>query len=307
MLEACKADLDQHLEKLSDLNVPHGRISLGIAQGLAVVVQACPFRPSYFSTSIITEIWTFAGSLLQLSGKSDLRSSQVQIQIAWTLIGALMSVGTQFVKSHLNQLLLLWQNALPRPFSKEIIASRSISELQYLLHVKERALSALRLFLQYNDKLITLDTSKRIITMLSDTSVFVARLPAAPITDDIRLLAPHAQLAESGVKVKMRVMRCYCHLIRQDSRNLASPELLVSTISVFGDSNRQTSNAKPILMGSTDALVAATDNYAWGLSSYVKLLSIPESNSFHDQRQGRHWSVWSSEIDLLEQMVSLFA
>jgi hypothetical protein len=37
------------------------------------------------------------------------------------------------------------------------------------------------------------------------------------------------------------------------------------------------------------------------------LLSIPESNSFHDQRQGRHWSVWSSEIDLLEQMVSLFA
>jgi hypothetical protein len=306
MLQECRSDLDFHLEKLQDTNIPHGRIALGIAQGVAVVVQAYPFRPSYFSTSVVTEIWTFAGSLLQMSGKSDLRSSQHQIQAAWTLIGALMSVGAQFVKSHLNQLLLLWKNALPRPFSKDMMASRNIAELQYLLHVKERALAALSLFLQYNDKMLTLDTSRRIVTMLSDTSVFVARLPVSPITEDVRVQSSYSQLAEGGIKVTMRVMRCYCHLIHQDSRNLASPELLMSAISVFGDPDRQvptSSNVKPTVVGSMDILTSTSDNFAWGASSGVRFLSIPGNSGQGDGIRDRHWSVWGSDVDLLEQMV----
>lgn len=139
MLSSCKFDLQKHLDLLNDTSVPHARVALGVAQGLAAVVQVCSYRPLYFSNVVVTEIWTLANTLLQMSGKSDLRSSQVQIQVSWNLIGALMTSGTQFVKSRINQLLLLWQNALPRPFSKESMASRNIAELQYLLHVREKS------------------------------------------------------------------------------------------------------------------------------------------------------------------------
>ena len=307
MIVSCNRDLQQHLEALTDNALPHRRIALGLAQALAVLVQVCPSRPLYFSTNVITEIWTLANSLLQMSGKSDLRTSQVQIQVAWTLIGALMSIGLQFVKSRLSQLLLLWQNALPRPFSKEAMAGRSHAELQYLLHVKERALAALHLFLQYNDKLLTHDISKRIAMMLSDTSVFVARLPQTSPTDDARVVALQSQVTEIGVKVKMRVIRCYSCLVRHDNRNIAGPELLMTAISVFAEGDPQilkSITTKPVMAGSFDSLSSIVDNYAWGVSSYMKPLSVPDDQRGDSDRHSGHWSIWSSESDLLERMVS---
>jgi hypothetical protein len=236
-------------------------MAVGVAQGLAVIVQACPSRPLYFSTTVISEIWTLASSLLKMSGKSDLRSSQIQIQVAWTLIGALMSIGFHFVKSCLGQLMFLWQNALPRAFTKETMAGRNISELQYLLHVKERALAALLLFLQYNERLITHDTSKRIATMLSDTSAFVGRLPSTPLTDDMRTIALYTQLSDISVKVKIRVLRCYSLLARYDDRNIAGPELLMTTISVFAETEPSKGiSSKPPMISSFDSFASVTDN-----------------------------------------------
>lgn len=304
MLSSCKSELQKHLDLLSETNVPHGRIALGIAQGLATVVHICSYRPLYFSRTIVTEIWTLANTLLQLSGKSDLRSSQVQIQVAWNLIGALMTSSSQFVKSRINQLLLLWQNALPRAFTKESMASRNIAELQYLLYVRERALTALYLFLQYNAKLLTSDTSKRIITMLSDTSISVGRLPAAPATDDARLLASYSQLAEIAIKVKMRVFRCYNQLVDHDVRKIAGPELLMNAISSFVESDPLVSKfvgGTQSVVASFESLVSTVDNYAWGVSSYTRLLSIASDTT--ERSQGRHWSIWDSDSEVLEQMV----
>lgn len=303
----CKIALQRHLEQLGDNAVPHGRIALGIAQGLAVVVQICPFRPLYFSTDGVNEVWTLATSLLQVSAKSDLRISQVQIQVAWNLIGALMVAGSQFIKSRLNQLLLLWQNALPRPFSRDSMAGRTHSELQYLVHVKEKALTALYLFLHYNSKLLTNDTSKRIVTMLSDTSTFVGRLPSAPSTDDIRLLTSHSQLIEIGTKVRMRIFKCHSSLVSYDSRNTAGPELLMATIAGFVESEATSAKyipGKSAAHGSSDCLALTGDNYAWGVSGYVGYLSIPDG-IFDDRRQRRHWSVWDSNDDIVEQLVSI--
>ena len=304
MLTSCKSDLQKHLDLLSETGVPHGRIALGIAQGLAAVVQVCSYRPLYFSTDVVTEIWTLANSLLQMSAKSDLRNSQIQIQISWNLIGALMTTGAQFVKPHINQLLLLWQNALPRPFPRESMANKKHADLQYLLHVRERALAALYLFLQYNSKLLTQDTSKRIATMLSDTNTFVGRIPSAPLTDDARLLASHSQLTEIAIKVKMRVFRCYNRLVDHDIRKIAGPELLMNAISVFVESDPQPSKfvvGTQTIVTSFESLSASTDNYAWGVSSYFNCLSIPDEGA--DRSQGRHWSIWDSDSDVLEQMV----
>jgi hypothetical protein len=307
MLSSCKSDLRKHLDLLNEAGVPHGRVALGIAQGLAAVVQVCSYRPLYFSSDVLTEIWTLSNELLQQSGKSDLRSSQVQIQVSWNLIGALMTSGSQFIKSRVNQLLLLWQNALPRPFQKESMSSRNTTELQYLLHVKEKALAALHLFLQYNTKLLTHDTAKRIVNMLSDTSVFVRRLPSAPVTDDTRLLASYSQLAEIAIKVKMRVFRCYCKLVDYDIRKIAGPELLMSAISVFVEIDPLVSkfvSGTQTVVTSFESLSSTVDNFAWGVTSYTKILSI--SDGAVDRCGGRHWSVWDSDDEVLEQMVPHF-
>lgn len=284
-------------------------MAIGIAQGLAVVVQVCPSLPLYFSTTVISEIWTLAISLLKISGKSDLRSSQIQIQVAWTLIGALMAIGFHFVKSRLSQLLLLWQNALPRAFPKDAMAGRNVAELQYLLHVKERALAALLLFLRYNDRMVTFDTSKRIAAMLSDTSSFVGRLPAMPVTDDVRTISSYTLLSEVSIKVKMRVLRCYSLLARHNDRNIAGPELLMTTISVFAEAEPQNSKSfasKPITIASFDSFASVTDNFAWGVTSYMTLLTIPGAGEFNTEGQMKHWSVLSSEGDELEEMVLPF-
>lgn len=305
MLAICKSDLTHHLELLSDAAAPHGRVALGLAQGVSALVQICPFRPLFFSTDVIVDIWTLANSLLQMSGKSDLRSSQVQIQVSWNLIGGLMAAGPQFVKSRINQLLLLWQNALPRPLPKDSMAGRNTAELQYLLHVREKGLTALCLFLRYNVKLLTHDTSKRIAAMLADTNTFVGRLPTGASTDDPRLLVSQSQLLDIAVKVKMRVLRCYYLFVSQDVKTVAGPELLMTAISIFVDSDPLISKfipGKSPAVGSFDSFASSTDNYGWGVSSYIRWMSTSEWN--YGKTPRRHWSVWDSDCDILEQMVN---
>ena len=217
-----------------------------------------------------------------------------------------MSIGFHFVKSRLSQLMLLWQNALPRAFSKEAMAGRNISELQYLLHVKERALAALLLFLQYNERLITHDTSRRIATMLSDTSAFLGRLPNMPLTDDMRTIAVYSQFLDISVKVKMRVLRCYSLLVRYDDRTIAGPELLMTTISVFAEAEPQISKAvssKAPAVSSLDSFASVTDNYAWGVTSFLVPLTLPGIGETRKVGATRHWSVLSSEGDALDSMV----
>lgn len=304
MLAICKSDLNHHLDLLSDAAAPHGRFAVGLAQGVSALVQICPFRPLFFSTEVVVDIWALANSLLQMSSKSDLRSSQVQIQVSWNLIGGLLAAGPQFVKSRINQLLLLWQNALPRPLPRDAMASRNIAELQYLLHVREKALSALSLFLRYNAKLLTHDTSKRIATMLADTNTFVGRLPTGSTTDDPRVLSSQSQLLDVAVRVKMRVLKCHYLIEKQDIKTVAGPELLMTAISTFVDSDPLIAKfipGKSPNIGSLDTFASATDNYGWGVSSHVRWLSTSHWNESQPSR--RHWSVWDSDSDILEQMV----
>jgi HEAT repeat-containing protein 5 len=272
------------------------------------VVQVCPFRPLYYSASLITDIWNLAITLLQLSGKSDLRISQVQIQVAWILIGALMSLGSHFIKSHLSQLLLLWQNALPRSLPREAIVSRSSAELQYLLHVRERSLAALHLFLLYNGKMVTYDISKRIVSMLSDTVAFVARLPLPHPTDDARLLNAQLQLAETVFKIRTSVFRCYSTLSRCDQRYSAGPEILMTAISIFTDPDlgglKSGTSMRALNSGAFESLSSIEDNFSFGVSGHLKKLTIPGNIRARDKKQVRHWSMWTTDSDLLDDVVN---
>jgi len=303
-LHLLKTDLEEELAILNENPALHGRICVGLAQGLAVLVQISPFRPLYHSTNVLSDVWSIAISLLQLSGKSELRISQVQIQAAWILISSLMSCGNQFIKSHLNKLLLLWQNALPRPISKDIMAGRSATETQYLLLLKERALAALGLFLRYNEKLMTLDLSKRIMTMLADTSAFVARIPPFPAPEETRNLSAHLQLNDSIYRVKAQIFQCYTSLLRCDRRNTASSEILMTAISIFAEADSSMSMSATTTRSTINtALESPTlpeDNFLWGITSYFKSLTIPGSDV---RVEKPHWAICNSELCHIEDQV----
>src|SRR5437016_491618 len=56
-----------------------------------------------------------ATQLLKRAGEHDVKIAGVEIEVAWTLINSLMSLGPNFFRPPLLQLLVLWCNALPKP------------------------------------------------------------------------------------------------------------------------------------------------------------------------------------------------
>ncbi|KAH6576085.1 hypothetical protein BASA62_001631 [Batrachochytrium salamandrivorans] len=138
---------------------------LGYANFIAAVTSVIPLRPLYAVYEDAATIFGFSTQLLRLVGTSrDHRISACQAQVAWTLIGSLMSLGPNFVKAHLSQLLLIWKNVFPKSQPKDINASRNELEWNLLLVSRESALAALYSFLIYNAKdLATNDVAKRIV------------------------------------------------------------------------------------------------------------------------------------------------
>ena len=77
------------------------RKCLGYVHGLAAVLSTASQRPLDGSVDVYAGVLQQATNLLKSSGSSDLRVSSCQLQIAWTMIGGLMSLGPSFVKIHL--------------------------------------------------------------------------------------------------------------------------------------------------------------------------------------------------------------
>lgn len=291
-LSVCMNSLNRELSQLSS-----GRNStrrcVGFANGLAATLSASPSRPLHGSVDINSRVLTMATNLLKSSGQSELRVSATQIQVAWTLIGGLMSLGPNFVKIHLSQLLLLWKNALPKPLAKDNTSARSFLESSFLTHVRECALGSILAFLEFNSRLLTVDVSKRIATMLQSTTAFLKTLPSKKTTDDIsQRLTPALQLYDLDMMVQRRVLQCYVKLVNISpaggSEALLQSNLLTLAISLFADPE----NYSPNSLSASIANAAATfesiwdvgDNSGFGITglvagSRVKKLPGQQANS----------------------------
>ena len=119
--------------------------ALGHAYGLAALVSIVPQRPLYVSYDVSAKVLDMATQLLKRAGEHDIKVAGTEVEVAWTLIASLMSLGPNFVRPHLPQLLVLWRNALPKPTSKDSAsnAGRPIAEWLFLLHIRESALGAI--------------------------------------------------------------------------------------------------------------------------------------------------------------------
>lgn len=259
------------------------RKCIGFAHGLAATLSASPLRPLYGSVDVNNRVLSMSTGLLKTSSKSELRKASTEIQVAWILIGGLMSLGPNFVKIHLSQLLLLWKNALPKPLARDNTAHRGFLEASFLCHVRECALGSILSFLKYNSRLLTVDVSKRIATMLQSTTAFLNALPSKKTHDDIsQRLMPALQLRDLEMMVQRRVLQCYITLITTSpaggSEALLQSNLLTLTVSLFADPEFGVSNSLSASIaaaaGTFETVWDMADNAGVGVTSLIRGFSL---------------------------------
>ncbi|KFA47011.1 hypothetical protein S40293_09710 [Stachybotrys chartarum IBT 40293] len=293
-LSVCMNSLSRELSLLSTgRNSP--RRCIGFAHGLAATLSASPSRPLYGSVDIFSRVLTMATNLLKSSSQSELRISSMQIQVAWILIGGLMSLGPNFVKIHLSQLLLLWKNALPKPLAKDNTSARSVLESSFLTHVRECALGSILAFLEFNSRLLTVDVSKRIATMLQSTTAFLRTLPAKKTSEDIsQRLTPALQLQDLDRMVQRRVLQCYIKLVNLSpaggSEALLQSNLLTLAISLFADPENYTVNSLSASIansvGAFESIWDVSDNNGFGITGLVSGFAVKQLPGQHESSTG---------------------
>lgn len=289
-LSVCMNSLTRELSILTNgRNSP--RRCIGFSHGLAATLSASPLRPLHGSLDINSRVFSMATNLLKSSGQSELRVSSTQIQVAWILIGGLMSLGPNFVKIHLSQLLLLWKNALPKPLAKENTSARGLLESSFLTHVRECALGSILAFLDFNNRLLTVDVSKRIAAMLQNTNAFLRTLPSKKTTDDVsQRLTPSLQLQDLDMMVQRRVLQCYVKLVNQSpaggSEALLQSNLLTLAISLFADPDNFTPNSLSASIANAaatfDTIWDVGDNSGFGITSLVSAFDVKRLPGQHD-------------------------
>ncbi|KAL9008784.1 MAG: hypothetical protein Q9173_006126, partial [Seirophora scorigena] len=272
----CMNNATRELAHLTTGRQSHRRC-IGFANGLAAVLSVSPLQPLYGSLEISSRALSIATELLKGSGRSELRVSSTQVQVAWILIGGLMSMGPDFVKIHVSQLLLLWRNALPKPLTKENTAQRDVAELSYLTHVRECALGSILSFLESNQRLVTLDVSIRIAALLQNTTDFLETLPIRKKDEDpMSRIIPSLQLADLIVMVRRRVLQCYTQLINfgpaSGADALGDSKLLSLAVALFADPVYAPSSLESSIANSTanfECIWDIADNSGFGITGLV--------------------------------------
>ncbi|KAF9474335.1 clathrin-coated vesicle protein [Pholiota conissans] len=256
--------------------------ALGHAYGLAALVSIIPRRPLYVSYDVSAKVLDLATQLLKRAGEHEVKIGGVEVEVAWTLIAALMALGPNFVRPHLPQLLVLWRNALPKPTSKDsgpgAAAGRSVAEWVFLLHVRESALSAVLCFLKNNTALITLDVARRIASLLSNALSFANNFISLNVEDPADALpialTPTGQrplnMRDREALLRRRVHQCFTSLGFGSIPDTTQMVLLQGAVSLFaspeGYAGSSVQAAIASSTGTFGGLWTAADGYAYGVA-----------------------------------------
>ncbi|KAI4916154.1 hypothetical protein J4E85_010242 [Alternaria conjuncta] len=274
------------------------RKCVGLANGLSAVLSTSTSQPLHGSVDVNSRVLQQATSLLKSASNSDLRIGSTQIQVAWILIGGLMTLGPNFVKIHLSQLLLLWKNALPKPLNRDNMVQRNYLELCFLAHVRECALGSILTFLEFNSRILTLDVTKRLAAMLQNTTMFLNTLPAKKTTDDMsQRLSPALQLHDFDLMVRRRVLQCYTKLVELSPASshevLLQTNLLPFAIASFAEPDNYTtssfSTAIASAAGTFESIWEVADNHGFGVTGLVRGFDITPLPGEQETGTHHHW------------------
>jgi hypothetical protein len=289
------------------------RKCVGLANGLSAVLSTSTSQPLHGSVDVNSRVLSQATTLLKSSSQSDLRVSSTQIQVAWILIGGLMTLGPNFVKIHLSQLLLLWKNALPKPLNRDNMVQRNLFELSFLTHVRECALGSILTFLQFNSRLLTLDVTKRLAAMLQNTTMFLNTLPAKKTTDDVaQKLSPALQLHDFDLMVRRRVLQCYTTLVElspaSSSEVLLQTNLLPFAVASFAEPDNYTSSSFSTAIasaaGSFESIWEVADNHGFGVNGLVRGYDVKLLPGEHESDSKHHWVTRHGPEAIIDRTVS---
>nr|ODO00955.1 clathrin-coated vesicle protein [Cryptococcus depauperatus CBS 7855] len=279
------ADVDRDLSLLASptapKELPHRLI--GKSFGLSALIASSAERPLYVSHDVPTRVFDMAVSLLKVVGDHDILQANTEVQVAWNLVAGLMSLGPGFVKLHLPQLLVLWRNALPKPTSKDTnVGERGEAEWNFLLLVRESALSAVLNFLTHNQSLINIDVARRLATLFTNTLNFINGFASAysetlkdqaNLSHSSTLFTQEQSLVDREANLRRRVLQCFAALGPGTATESTHPALLQAAITTFADpesySGSGTQAAIAAQSGSFAGIWYAVDGYAFGMSSLV--------------------------------------
>ncbi|KAF9025763.1 hypothetical protein BGZ52_008608 [Haplosporangium bisporale] len=239
----------------------------GLAYSVGALITVISVHPLYVSFEMSARIFSMGAQLIKNSANKDLRVEAAQIQIAWILIGALMCLGPNFVKMHLPQLLLLWKNALPKFTTKDVSSSASRTELDwaFMIHVRECALGSVASFLFHNtDKLVTVDVSKRVAALLSNTLAFAANVPTSfpaqpPSVPKVQHELLNIKFSERDDALRKRIFECFVAMRHTSAYEMYHTILIKAALDVFSDPDRTSGTAV------TNAVSAATFSTVWAV------------------------------------------
>jgi hypothetical protein len=208
-IKLCMTQLKKDLDPASETKHHHRKIT-GQALCLSAMLSTSRLQPVFGSVDIFADVMNYATDLLKMSSGAELRLSATLIQVSWIILGGLMTLGPGFVKIHLNQLLLLWRNALPRPLPGEKANRKASLELGFLTHVRECALGSVLVFLEHNSTLLTSDSAKRMSVMLQNSLLFLDTLPNDRNVEEVsNRLIPALLLQDHAVMLQRRLLQCF--------------------------------------------------------------------------------------------------
>ncbi|KAE8251384.1 hypothetical protein A4X13_0g4019 [Tilletia indica] len=307
--------LNTSLQSLANSNSGGGRDlprrSVGQARALAALVSIIPNRPLYASSHHGNNLLETAIQLLKKSSEYDLPISSIQINVAWILIGGLMSLGPSFVRPQLPQLFNLWRNALPKPAPKDMVSGpdgRTEAEWGFLLHVRECALGAVYAFLVHNGPaLLTLESSRKLVAYLSNSLVFVNSFTQKHpgLSQEQVPGSPRASLTllDREHMLRWRLTRCFSALARTSAIEPLQHDLLVSAVQTFAEPDRFLGSSIQAAIaassGSFSTLWSCTDGYAFGVTS---LHPSSRARREDDQSAASFFSLLGLEDDVSDRL-----
>lgn len=275
LVERLSKDLQTLIGSGEPTGVKCTRRAVGHARGLAAVIGLIASRPQFASFDVSARVMDMAVNLLKNCGNHALPISGVEIQIAWTLLSALMSLGPNFVRLQFSQLMTLWRGSLPKPDSHSG-QERSETEWAFLLHTRESTLSCIFAFLTHNrGELLNLDTARRIVALLSNTLAFAddfsslhPTLPQEQVPGGERAALT---LLDREHMLRRRLFQCFFLLRTSPAIEPLQDGLLIISLQTFAQPECYVGSAAQALIaasaGTFTSLWAMADAYAFGVTS----------------------------------------
>ena len=312
------ADIEKDLNLLSSPTAPKEVAPrlVGKAFGLSALIAVSPVRPLYVSHDVPTKVFDLAVSLLKRAGDHEIPQASTEIQVAWYLMTGLMSLGPSFVKLHLPQLLVLWRNALPKPSNKDTsVGERGEAEWNFLLLVRECALSSALNFLNHNHSLVNIDVARRLATLFTNTLNYVngfatayaeALREQANSPNPSPIFTTRPSLVDREATLRRRVLQCFTVLGPSSATESTQPALLQAAITVFADpENYSGSGAQAAIAAQAGNFVGiwhSADGYAFGVTSLARARDDYGKNGEEDEGEEGWLNRDKVEIELEGQL-----